>query len=105
MSATVQTPVLLDDNAVFTAAQLREAFPFLKSSTLRREIRLRRLRVSRRGGVYLFTGRWLREWIEGGELRPRTAAAKVDDAACRCQDAGEAAGAATPRRKAGKTGT
>jgi hypothetical protein len=40
----------------------------LKRSTLRREIRERRLRVSKRAGRYFILGRWIREWIENGEL-------------------------------------
>jgi hypothetical protein len=47
----------------------------LKRSTIRREVREGRLRVSKRAGRYFILGRWLLEWIEQGELRRRTAAA------------------------------
>ena len=44
----------------------------LKKSTIRRELREGRLRVSKRAGRYFLLGRWLIEWIESGELAPRT---------------------------------
>jgi hypothetical protein len=43
----------------------------LPLTCLRREARLCRLRVSRRSGRYWTTGRWIAEWIESGEVRPR----------------------------------
>jgi hypothetical protein len=46
----------------------------LRKSTIRREIREGRLRVSKRAGRYFLLGLWLIEWIEAGELRPRQAA-------------------------------
>jgi hypothetical protein len=47
----------------------------LPLTCLRREARLGRLRVSRRSGRYWTTGRWVAEWIEGGEVRPKARAA------------------------------
>jgi hypothetical protein len=46
----------------------------LRKSTVRREVREGRLRVSKRAGRYYILGRWLIEWIEGGELKRRPAA-------------------------------
>ena len=44
----------------------------LRKSTIRREVRAGRLRVAKRAGRYYILGRWLIEWIEGGELPRRT---------------------------------
>jgi hypothetical protein len=41
----------------------------LTGSTLRREIRLRRLRVAKRAGRYFLLGEWLLEWLRAGEVR------------------------------------
>jgi hypothetical protein len=38
----------------------------LRRSTLRREIRLKRLRAAKRAGKVMILGRWLIDWIEGG---------------------------------------
>jgi hypothetical protein len=43
----------------------------LRSSTLRRELREGRLRVSKRAGRYFILGSWILEWLEAGELKPR----------------------------------
>jgi hypothetical protein len=43
----------------------------LPLTCLRREARLGRLRVSRRSGRYWTTGRWVQEWIEAGEVKPK----------------------------------
>ena len=40
----------------------------LKESSVRREVRLGRLRVSKRSGRYYILGKWLLEWLESGEL-------------------------------------
>lgn len=40
----------------------------LSRTALKREIKLRRLRVSRRAGRYFFVGSWLLQWIEAGEV-------------------------------------
>jgi hypothetical protein len=58
---------ILDPHAVFTGAQLVELLG-LRTSTLRREIREKRLRVSKRAGRYYFLGTWVREWLEAGEI-------------------------------------
>jgi hypothetical protein len=41
----------------------------LRKSTIRREVRAGRLRVSKRAGRYYLLGEWLLEWLRGGELR------------------------------------
>jgi hypothetical protein len=59
------------------AVYYREDLPRLlrmKDSGVLREIRSRRLRVSKRCGRYRILGKWLIEWIELGELAPRKAA-------------------------------
>jgi hypothetical protein len=43
----------------------------LPMNCVRREARLGRLRVSRRGGWYFTTGRWVMAWIEAGEVKTR----------------------------------
>lgn len=43
----------------------------LKASTIRREVRQGRLRISKRAGRYYLLGEWLLEWIKGGEIKPR----------------------------------
>jgi hypothetical protein len=45
-------------------------------STLGREIRLGRLRVSKRAGRYFILGAWLMEWLKAGEVRRRRPAAE-----------------------------
>jgi hypothetical protein len=56
--------------AVYSLAQATPALG-LTNTTLGREVRLRRLRVSRRAGRYFITGAWLLEWIEAGELKEK----------------------------------
>jgi len=71
------SPLVLHPDAVFSLEQARRALG-MEKSTLAREIRLGRLRVSKRGKRYLFLGSWLREWIADGVVtpRPRKAAEK-----------------------------
>jgi hypothetical protein len=52
----------------------------LPMTCLRREARLGRLRVSRRSGKYWTTGRWIAEWIEAGEVRPKVLAKTTEEA-------------------------
>jgi hypothetical protein len=40
----------------------------LRSSTIRREVRERRLRISKRAGRYFILGEWLLAWIKAGEI-------------------------------------
>ncbi|MGF1583042.1 MAG: hypothetical protein ACFCD0_27295 [Gemmataceae bacterium] len=64
----IQRPhVVVESNAVFTLVTARAALGTAKNC-LPREIRKRRLRVSKRGGRYYILGKWLLEWIEEGEI-------------------------------------
>jgi hypothetical protein len=56
--------------AVYVVDDARRIFR-LKQSTIRREVREGRLRISKRAGRYFLLGRWLIEWIEAGELPRR----------------------------------
>jgi hypothetical protein len=49
----------------------------LTTSTVRREVREGRLRVSKRAGRYYLLGAWLLEWIAAGELPHRQREAKA----------------------------
>jgi hypothetical protein len=62
-------PLVIEPTAVYTAPQARQALG-LKLTTLRREIALGRLRVSRRAGRYYLLGEWILDWLRGGEQRP-----------------------------------
>jgi len=58
VSATSATPVVIHPGSVWTVPQIRATFGLTKS-TVGREVRLGRLRVSRRAGKYLILGAWL----------------------------------------------
>jgi hypothetical protein len=68
-------PVQVDPHAIFNLDAAAEALAPLgiSPSCLRREARLGRLRVARRGGHYLLTGRQLLAWAEGRSGRRRAA--------------------------------
>jgi hypothetical protein len=62
---------VIQPDAVYTV-QSAQAVLGLKKTTIGREVRLRRLRVSKRGGRYFILGSWLLEWLREGEVgRPR----------------------------------
>jgi hypothetical protein len=61
----------LDPHAIFDADSFRRAFR-LRLSSLRREVREGRLRVSKRCGKYYILGQWVIDWLEAGELRRTT---------------------------------
>lgn len=63
-------PVVIEPNAVFTVSSFNQAFG-LKSSTLRREIREKRLRYCKRAGRYYFLGSWILEWLLAGEMQAK----------------------------------
>lgn len=67
-------PHLIRKGAVYDLDSARAALGF-RTTTLRREIRLGRLRAAKRGGRYFFLGAWLLEWLAAGEVRR--------DASCR----------------------
>lgn len=70
-------PHVIVPNAVYGVSEAQAALR-LKKSTIRREVKAGRLRVSKRAGRYFILGQWLIEWIEGGELRRKVA----DPCAC-----------------------
>jgi hypothetical protein len=74
LTATLPPPSpavrVIPADAIFRLDELR-AILGLPMTCLRREARLGRLRVSRRSGRYWTTGAWLREWLDGGEVKPR----------------------------------
>jgi hypothetical protein len=53
--------------AVYSLESARAALQ-LKNDTLRREIRLKRLRVAKRAGRYYILGGWLLQWLRAGEI-------------------------------------
>lgn len=63
----------IDPHAVYLVDQARAVLR-LRASTIRREVREGRLRISKRAGRYYLLGEWLLEWIAGGELPRRNAA-------------------------------
>jgi hypothetical protein len=71
VAAPAPLPHVIHPQAVYTHPALRAALG-LCASTARREIRAGRLRVAKRGGRYYFLGKWILEWLRGGEIhRPR----------------------------------
>src|SRR4051794_16914603 len=72
-SMAVKEIHLIEENAVYSAPAVQQALGLAKG-TLRREIRLGRLQVSRRAGRYYFMGSWLLEWLRGGLVRRRPVA-------------------------------
>jgi hypothetical protein len=65
---TADTVHVIAETGVYTVDDAIRIFR-LRKSTIRREIREGRLRVSKRAGRYFLLGRWLLSWIEGGEIR------------------------------------
>jgi hypothetical protein len=59
---------LIPDDAVHTLPEWTSILG-LPKHTLKREGRLKRLRVSKRAGKLWALGRWVREWIANGEVR------------------------------------
>jgi hypothetical protein len=62
-----QVPVIVP-GAVYTLVTAQAELGLAKA-TLGREIRLGRLRVSKRAGRYFILGEWLLEWLRNGEFR------------------------------------
>ena len=67
-AAPPQAVPVIDENAVYFVDTLQAIFR-LRKSTIRREWRAGRLRISKRAGRYFILGEWLLEWIRGGEVR------------------------------------
>jgi hypothetical protein len=61
-------PHVIDPHAVYDLASARAALSLAKG-TLSREIKLGRLRASKRAGKVLILGSWLLQWVEAGEVR------------------------------------
>ena len=61
---------VIHPTAVYSLELARNTLALAKHC-LPREIRLGRLRVSKRAGKYLILGAWLLEWIQAGELPRR----------------------------------
>jgi hypothetical protein len=59
---------VIHPDAVYSLESARAALG-LARATLRREVRLGRLRVSKRAGRYYLLGAWLLEWLRAGEVR------------------------------------
>jgi len=60
-------PHIIRATAVYSIAQAQAALG-LRRSTIRREVREGRLRISSRAGRRYILGAWLLAWIESGEL-------------------------------------
>jgi hypothetical protein len=73
----VKRPHTLVPTAVYDLEAARLAFGLTKT-TLGRELRLGRLRVSKRAGRYFLLGEWLLEWLRAGELRRRNSGTKEE---------------------------
>ena len=61
---------VIDPQAVYTVADA-QAVLRLTRSTIGREVKEGRLRVSRRAGRYYLLGEWLLQWLREGELPRR----------------------------------
>jgi hypothetical protein len=61
-------PHVIDPHGIYFPDQAQILLR-LTRSTIRREFREGRLRIAKRAGRYYLLGKWLIEWIEGGELR------------------------------------
>jgi hypothetical protein len=71
---------------IYTVDEARQIFR-LRQSTIRREVREGRLRISKRAGRYYLLGRWLIEWLEAGEVRRKTGATAKHGERCRASGA------------------
>jgi hypothetical protein len=59
---------VIDPRAVYTIQSLTQTLS-LKPGTLPRELRLGRLRYSKRAGRVMILGCWALEWVASGEVR------------------------------------
>jgi hypothetical protein len=83
-------PHLIAPTACYSLEQARHYLGLAKG-TLRREIRLGRLRVAQRAGRRFVLGRWLLEWLEGGELPRATPRAPMPNGHAAAASNGHAA--------------
>ena len=70
-------PHIVHPSAVYSVEDLRRLFG-LKASSVRREVRLRRLRIAKRCGKYFCLGEWVLQWFTNGELKPQPASREAD---------------------------
>jgi hypothetical protein len=88
VSAKSRRVRIVDPNRVYTVEEFRDEF-FLRESSVRREVREARLRVSKRCGRYFLLGRWIIEWLEGGIHQPKhgvpPASQRVPEARAGCR--------------------
>jgi hypothetical protein len=61
---------VIDSNAVYTRTTLTQTLG-LRDGTIPRELRLGRLRYSKRAGKIIILGSWVLEWISSGEIVKR----------------------------------
>jgi hypothetical protein len=69
-AAPGKPPHVIDPHAVYDMRTAAACLGLAKHC-LPREIRLGRLRASKRGGRYLLLGAWLLQWVQDGEVRRR----------------------------------
>jgi len=67
--AAPPAPAIIHPTGVYQVATVR-AMLGLRQSSLRRELREKRLRVCKRCGRYYFLGEQLLTWLRGGEVCP-----------------------------------
>jgi hypothetical protein len=82
-----ETLHVIDPRGVYSRQALQKALG-LSKTTLAREIRLGRLRVSRRSGRYFILGSWVLEWLREGEIRRKQAGAVRDSRNAQTPDTG-----------------
>jgi hypothetical protein len=68
---------VIHPDAVYCLAELTRVLD-LKPSSLPRELRLGRLRYSKRSEKVFILGRWVLEWLAQGEVKRRRSAASVN---------------------------
>ena len=61
-------PAVVHPNTVYLAATFKATFG-LRGTSLPREVRSGRLRVSKRCGRYYILGAWALDWIRAGEVK------------------------------------
>jgi hypothetical protein len=67
----MKEPHVVHPCAVYTVESLRAVLGLTKS-TIGREVRLGRLRVTKRAGKYFLIGSWILAWLRSGEVRRST---------------------------------
>ena len=63
----------------------------LGKTTLKREVRVGRLRVAKRAGRYYFLGAWVLEWLAAGEVHRFRKRGRIAHTACEGDQGGRAA--------------